>query len=73
MKAETKNLHNNGKDKRAKKAIALLDSGCTMEAISLENGTNSGPEGPPVNGTDTHTIGTKGSKSWINHGHESMQ
>jgi len=32
------------------------------------NGTNSGPEGPPVNRTDTHIIGYKGSKSQINHG-----
>jgi len=41
----------------AKKRIALLDSGCYHGSIISGNGTNRGPEGPLVNGTDTHTIG----------------
>jgi len=50
------------------KAIALLDSGCIMEAIS--------PEMVQIVGLKVHQLteqipiqlGTKGSKSWINHG-----
>jgi len=57
MKEETKTfvtmVEINGQE-----AVVLLDSGCTMDAICISrNGTNSGPEGPPTNGTDTHTTG----------------
>jgi len=38
-------------------AVALLDLGCHHKCNIYRNGTNSGPEGPPINRMDTHTIG----------------
>jgi len=35
-KEETKNLHNNGKDKQPRSNSCYFDSGCTTEAISPE-------------------------------------
>jgi len=49
-------------------AIALLDSGCTTEAISLEMVQIVGLKVHQLTEQIPIQLGTKGSKSWINHG-----
>jgi len=49
-------------------ATALLDSGCTMEAISLEMVQIVGLKVHQLMEQIPIQLGTKGSKSWINHG-----
>jgi len=67
MKAETKTfvimVKINGQE-----AIVLLDSGCTMEAISLEMEQIVGLKVHQLTEQIPIQLGTKGSKSQINHG-----
>jgi len=67
MKEETKTfiimVEINGQE-----VIVLLDSGCTMEAISLEMVQIVGLKVHQLMEQIPIQLGTKGSKSWINHG-----